>query len=320
MIDQNARPDVYQQITDRMIAALEAGTVPWHKPWSGGGKNMPRNAMTGRLYRGGNIFWLGFMGQLLGYTDNRWLTFKQAMAAGGKFKGEKGDSCRRGTIAMLWKPIIKNVTDAQGNLIFVEGRPKTRTFLFLKSYTVFNVEQFTDLKLPKPREKDGIIEQNTDAREVWDNYISTRGPKVDYGFDHACYYPGTDRIELPEFQQFDGEGEAWSTMFHEATHSTLHKTRLNREGTDDAGTHPFGAKQYSQEELVAEMGAAFLCALTGIEATLDNSAAYLANWLQVLKDDNKAVLYAAGRAQKAVDYILGIKEEKEISDENVDSK
>jgi antirestriction protein ArdC len=300
--------EIYQAVTDKIIQALETGTVPWRRPWSGGGANVPRNAVTNRPYRGGNIFWLGFMGMLAGYQENRWLTFKQAMAAKGTFKGQKGDACRKGTTALLWKPIVKAKVDAFGNPVVVKGKVQHSTFLFLKTYTVFNVEQFDGLKLPEHVVTTTDHTPIEDAERVVDEYIKRSGIPVKFGFGHACYVPSMDMIEVPSREQYKNGEEYYSTLFHEFGHSTGHSTRLKRAGIENLDH--FGSDQYSREELVAEMSSAFLCAKVGIENTLDNSAAYLNSWITKLKEDPKLILVAAGQAQRSVDYILDVEVDK----------
>ena len=312
-----ANADIYQNVTDKMIAALEAGTVPWKQPWKGGAANAPRNAASGRPYRGINPLILGWEALVRGFTDNRWLTFKQAMALKGTFKGEKGDDIRKSTEIVLWKPLPKPMLDASGAPILVNGKPQMRVFFLLRTFRVFNVEQFEGLKI-KPLEEAVPDKKETiaSAQAIVDGYVGTeRGPKLLTGYPHACYYPITDRIEVPAFDQFTTAEAAYATMFHEMGHSTLHPTRLDRKGTDEAGTHPFGSKHYSLEELVAEMTSTFLATTAGIETTLDNSAAYLAHWIKILKEDNQIILSAAGKAQRAADFILGITFETENTDE-----
>jgi antirestriction protein ArdC len=293
--------DIFQDVTDKMLDALNKNQVPWQKPWKGGGKNMPRNAFSKRPYRGINILILGLQNMMCGYSDNRWATFKKISENGGKvIKGSKS------TEVVLWKPVSKNKTDAAGNLVMI-----------CRSYRVFNVEQTEGLKLPEEKEAENQEFVPIDeAEEIFQGYFrEDYAPPLKYGFDHAAYFPSSDHIEMPDRLQFKTPEEFYATIFHEAAHSTLHEKRLNRKDEEGAGSHRFGSKTYAAEELVAEMSSAFLCCMAGIETTFDNSAAYIANWRQKLIDDPKVVVYAAQRAHKAVDFILDGPQAKPTTEE-----
>jgi len=287
--------DTYQVVTDRIIEQLEAGVVPWRKPWSGG--LMPQNLASGHEYRGINVFVLGccapyaspvfVLGCCAPYASPFWVTFKQARDLGGSVKkGEKGWPI------VFWS--FKEKEKADGT--------KDR-YGFLRRYTVFNAEaQCENIELPELCEPDPTWNPIEAAEEIAAGFA--HGPKVNRDGNAACYSPMTDRVEVPAPERFTDPAEFYSALFHELSHSTGHASRLARDGV----TNPvhFGTDDYSKEELVAEMSAAFLCGEAGIlQSTLDNSAAYIGGWLKKLKDDKRLVVQAAGAAQKAADLVLG---------------
>ena len=274
--------NVYQIITGRIAGMLEEGTVPWKKPWKGS-QFTPKNLVSGKEYRGLNIFMLASAG----FENPYWLTYKQSASRGGQVKkGEHGWPC------IFWKP--------------VQGRDKEtgekKNFPLLRYYTVFNVEQTEGFDYPKveiPNLDFTPIEQCESLVEKMQS-----PPGIEHGGGQAFYRPPADLVGMPKQERFNGEEEYYSTLFHELTHSTGHESRLNRK--EVAKRTYFGSSDYSREELVAEMGAAFLCGHTGIEnKILGNSAAYISSWLGKLKDDKTLVVRAGAQAQKASDYVLG---------------
>ena len=282
---------IYQMITDRMIAALEKGTIPWHKPWA---VRNPVSMSTGKTYRGINPFILAQAQAEGGYTSPYWGSIKRINALGGKVrKGEKP------TVVIFWKrlPIIE--TDQ------ATGETKKKIIAMLRYYKVWNAEQCEGLedKYYPAATQDGTAEVLEDAEIVWKRYLAEGGPTLTENDSQAFYAIDHDMISLPPRGAFDGPDEFYATAFHEATHSTGHPTRLD---IPESGHNHFGNAKYSAEELRAEMGAAMLCASTGIHATFDNSASYIANWLGALRGDHRLVIKAAARAQKASDMILGI--------------
>jgi antirestriction protein ArdC len=268
---------MYQATTDRIVAALEAGTVPWRKPWSSW-NGRPQN-MDGRHYRGINLILLS----MSGYECPFWGTFKQFRSRGGSVnKGEHG------TPVVFWS-LLKDRDD-----------PEKRIPL-LRNYTVFNLMQTHDVKEPDRvkawRNQEGApFEPVTDADVIVKGYPDP--PTIRSGGE-AYYVPALDTITVPPVGAFNSPAEFYATLFHEMGHSTGHPSRLDRFEPGSFGSHAYG-----REELVAEMTAAFLCAEAGIDATLDNSAAYLSSWVRTIKEDNRAVIVAAGAAQKAADLIL----------------
>ena len=301
---QPARPsdprDVYQRVTDRILALLAQGVAPWQKPWQtsarlGAGWSegapawFPRSAVSKKPYRGINT-WLLLSA---GYDDPRWLTFKQALDLGGNVK--KGE---HGTKIVLWKETRRQAENDQ-------GEQETRRSLFATEYTVFNVAQCENLKLgpapagvQQPRKED----RHAEAERILVGYLFGQGGPggVAHHGDRAYYDPNVDGITLPPVASFDSLDAYYTTAFHEAGHSTGHRSRLDR---GFGGT--FGDHGYGKEELVAEFTASFLAACSGIERTIDNSAAYLANWAQAIQADPKLLVQAASAAQKAADLILG---------------
>ena len=312
------RADVYQLVTDRIIALLDAGTIPWRKTWKGGALGAPRSLVSNKPYRGINVWLLALTAQDEGYTSPYWLTFKQAKTLGGSVR--KGE---RGTKVVLWKPMPKK--DAEGKpVVGPTGKPES--FMLIRQYTVFNLDQTEGCRIPKGRitERPDDSEFNGEAHSaeavenavaIFEGYCERESISVGHGGTRAYFSPKDDAIQLPRREDFvDGESYA-TTAFHEATHSTGVASRLDRKGITEFDF--FGSHQYADEELVAEFGASFLCAVTGVErdATVENSAAYIAGWRKRLEDDPKVIVYAAQRGQKAADFIIGDVEADESSDE-----
>jgi len=277
----------YEQITGAIIAKIEAGgLLPWQKPWIGGA-SAPRSMSTGKEYRGINWWILGFTAE---ETGNPWFgTYKQIEALGGQVR--KGE---RSATVILWKPMTK--VDAQGN---------EEKFFMLRTFNVFNATQADGLPekfYSKPTEADFTLDMS--AQEALEAYVTREGIPVTYGGTSASYSPREDRIRLPKPDAFLSTEGFYATAFHECAHSTGAASRLNREGV--ANFDHFGSHQYSREELVAEMGSAIVMGMLGLDKPnlVDNQAAYLAHWVKNLKEDPQALVWAAGRADKAADLIL----------------
>jgi len=282
-------PNVYEVITSRIIKQLESGVAPWHKPWKARGKSgLPRNLVSGREYRGINVWTL----LSSAYANQQWLTFRQARQLDGHVR--QGEA---GLPIVYWKFGRHEVQD--GNDII-----EKRSVLCLY-YTVFNLEQCEGLKIrpAEPAENQPQVQPIEACEQIVADW---RGkPVIKHGGDSASYSKVLDSVQMPERTCFDSVEEYYSTLFHELAHSTGHPARLNRSSLTDF--ERFGDHNYSREELVAEMGAAFLAGTCGIEnRTINNSTAYLANWLDALKNDSRLVLVAASQAQKAADLILGV--------------
>ncbi len=286
----------YALITAEFIKAVEAGTPPWHKPWTG---EKARNGLTDRPYTGLNPFTLWAVAHRYGYESAIWLTFKQAKQLGGYVK--KG---ARSTPVYFWKFDEVTVKDAEMNTV------EKKTVPFLKISFVFNLDQTEGVTLPKRRNPQPFtggtleFEPMEAAQAIVDNYIANGGPKLDHsGGDAAFYVPSTDTIALPARQTFHSIDEYYSTAFHELGHSTGHPSRENRFAVGEK-TARFGSQEYSKEELVAEFTSAFLAAESGIDTTRENSQAYIAGWLRKIKEEPSILVTAAGKAQKAANRIL----------------
>jgi len=281
---------VYKIITNQIIEKLEQGTIPWHMPWSAHG---PKNLISEKPYRGINVFLLGS----LGYMSPYWLTFKQAQSLGGHVsKGEKG------TPVVFWKTYKMNEIDPDTRKVKEVSR------FVLRYYRVFNIEQCT--LPPEEVPQEDPTAQTFDPIPKAESVVETmpNAPAITHQSQRACYSPLLDVVNMPKPESFDTPENYYSTLFHELTHSTGHESRLNRDSITDP-VH-FGSHSYSKEELVAEMGAAFLSGHCGIEdRILDNSVAYINGWLGRLKNDPKLVVMAAAKAQKSSDYIQGVKYE-----------
>jgi len=276
---------VYQMVTDNIIAMLEEGEIPWQRSWTG---VTPANLISKKPYRGVNVWLLGCQG----YGNPYWLTYKQAIDNSGHVKkGEKG------TLIVFWKTRpIKQHNDSDID-------ETAETIPLLRYYKVFNVEQCEDVDYPTWKKPDNNpIER---CEDVIVGYMDC--PEIKPDLSQAFYSPTSDYIGMPPIDQFNGSNAYYSALFHELTHSTGHENRLGR-GTVTSN-HSYGSEDYSKEELIAEMGASFLCNITGINntAVTTNNAGYIQGWLKRLKEDNRLIVQAGSKAQAAVDYILGLK-------------
>lgn len=281
------KKDVYQEITDKIIAALEQGTAPWVKPWASSGA--PRNAVTGREYSGINTVLLA----MSPYTSPLWLTYNQTNAAGGQVR--KGE---HGTTVVLFKPFkIEDKDSSEG---------KEKVIPLLRTFTVFNVEQI-----------DGLPEKfTTSSRPQLDEFADNEQAEallaqanIEHGQTKACFIPSIDKIGMPNKTDFKSVADYYATGLHELTHWTGHKSRLAR----FFGSR-FGDSDYAFEELIAELGAAFLCAHCGIDGQLQHEN-YIAGWLKVLRSDKRAIFTAAAAARKASEFLIGeqVQEEEQAA-------
>jgi len=274
--------DKFHVVTMKIIEQLEAGTAPWVRPWATNGlSDLPLNVVTKKAYRGANVLNLWITAASAGYPTGEWLSFKQAIDLGGSVrKGEKGTS--------IFFFTILTRDDAK-------AKSGKSSFPLLKSYTVFNVAQCDNLKLPaRP-----VVELPTQGERLADAeaFIAAIGSKVHHGGDSAFYTPSADSITLPKFEQFESPAAYYGTSFHEHGHWTGAAHRLAR-----TFGKRFGDDAYAFEELVAELTAAFVVAELGIEGHLRHPE-YLAHWIKVLKSDSKAILTAAAAAAKAADFL-----------------
>jgi len=268
--------NVYELVTNRILAELEKGVIPWRKPWRG---SAPINYISRKQYRGVNLLLLPHGGE--------YLTFKQCQECGGKIKkGEKSH------VINFFKMIEH--TD--------EETREVKEYPCLKYSNVFHISQCEGIvsKLEVVQEVDPVEA----AQDIIKSYVSCSGVNFVHviGSDRACYSPSLDKIVMPAMSQFESSGEYYSAVFHEMAHSTGHENRLDR----ITNLARFGTGPYSKEELIAEVSSAMLMNIAGIEqsATFENSVAYIAGWSKMLQEDKKAIVNAAGQAQKVVDYIL----------------
>ncbi len=287
------KQDVYQKVTNKIIADLEQGELTWLKPWSAGnmdGRIVKPLRHNGQPYNGINVLMLWGASVEAGYLSPYWMTYKQAKQLGAHVtKGE------RGNLVVYASTITK--TEEQEN-----GTEEERQIPFMKGYTVFNVEQIEGLPEHYYAKPDPVIDpsQRIDhADEFFDNLRAD----IRHGGAKAYYSGASDHVQMPDFQSFRDPESYYATLAHELTHWTKHKTRLDRE----FGRKKWGDEGYAREELVAELGAAFLCAdlsLTPEPGT--DHAAYIQSWLKVLKNDKRAIFSAAAHAQRAADYLHGL--------------
>lgn len=280
----------YEKITNEIITKLESGIIPWKKPWNVNGLFTPINVANKKTYNGINLLILGCQP----YASNVWGTFKQWTDKNGFVrKGEKS------TTICFWTFFPKK--DKNGK-VEIDGKGREVKVPFLRYYNVFNAEQIEgiDLGLYTPKTVEGIEFNPIDEAEKVVAQMPNC-PMINHGGNVASYTPSLDIVRMPNKDQFNGNAEYYSTLFHELSHSTGHKSRVGR----DLNPTEFGSESYSKEELIAEISACFLCSSVGIEQTFDNSAAYIKGWLKKLKDDKKLIISAASKAKASSEYILG---------------
>jgi antirestriction protein ArdC len=282
----NVKFDIYTHVTDKIIAAIEAGCPPWRKPWTGskGGVCFPLRS-NGEPYRGINILMLWLEADEKGYVSPRWFTYKQAQDSGAQVrKGEKS------TTVVKYGTFEKEDRDT--------GEDKT--FSYAKAYRVFNADQIEGLPAELyGKAPDAPRNIGTDADPALDAFFAATGANITSSEDPRAYYnSAADVIHMPPIATFHSAEGFYSTLAHETIHWTGHKSRLDRLVSNNA------RKAYAFEELVAEIGACFLGAQIGIAPEIDQSAAYVKGWLKALKEDKRAIFSAASEAQKAADLIL----------------
>lgn len=279
--------DLYQKVTNDIIKELEAGTIPWVQPWKNNSRHvgiMPVNVATGRSYSGINIPILWHSQRMQGFPEPAWMTFQQALHLGAHVrKGEKG------TTVVFTKPLIFKGEDNEEH----------RKGSMLKSFTAFNIAQIDELpetvNAPIAPPPQGAVQSFVDATKA----------DIRFGGNKACYVPSLDFVSMPATEQFASLDHFHATELHELVHWSGAKSRLDR---DLSGR--FRTRAYAAEELIAEFGAAFLCAHLGVTGRLRH-ADYIANWLELLRHDDRAVFTAASRASQAADYLRAFREYKE---------
>lgn len=271
--------NAYDEVTDRIVSELEKGAIPWIKPWTVD-STANRNIVSGKPYRGINRLILGMAG--MAYGSPYWATFKQWQERGGCVrKGEKG------TKIVFFSPVEKTSKNAA-------GEEETEKYAVLKSYYVFNASQQDGADIPVPTATRTEFECHQESEQ----FILDSGAAVSYGGDAAFYAPGPDRIQLPNKSSFASPAAFYATAFHELVHWTGAKHRLDR----DLSKGRYGNPDYAFEELVAELGAAFICQDKGISGDLRH-AGYIQSWLKALKNDSKAIFKAAALAEKATEFL-----------------
>jgi antirestriction protein ArdC len=294
------RDNLYREITDKIIAELERGIAPWVQPWTSTRQlcplGLPVNGLTRRSYSGINILLLWSALEERDFASPYWVTFKQCLAMGGSVrKGEKGTHVY---FADKFVPQKEKTRAA-------EAGDEPNAIAFLKRYTVFNAEQCDGL--PKGLIAAPLAKSERQIVPEAEALIEATGADFRIGGDQAFYVPSEDFIRIPNQIAYTDQINYYRTAFHELGHWTGHKSRLDRNLTTK-----FGTADYAREELVAEMATAFVCASLGIVPTVRH-ADYIGNWLQVLKEDAKAIVKAASLASKASDFILAFKAEAQFS-------
>ena len=286
------KQDVYQKVTDKIIADLEKGQLTWLKPWSTGnldGRIVKPLRHNGMPYNGINVLMLWAASVEAGYVSPHWMTFKQAKELGANVR--KGE---RGSLVVYANSITK--TEEQD-----DGSKEERKIPFMKGYSVFNIDQIDGLPEHFYAKPEPVIDpaQRIDHAEA---FFAASRADLRHGGNRAFYSGGSDHVQMPHFEAFKSPEAYYATLAHELTHWTKHPKRLDRE----FGRKKWGDKGYAKEELVAELGAAFLCADLGLtpEAGTDH-AAYIQSWLKVLKEDKRAIFSAATHAQRAADFLHG---------------
>lgn len=285
--------DIYQRVTDQIVAELEKGACPWLKPWSAdhaaGRITRPLRA-NGIPYRGINVIMLWSSAMAQGFAAPLWLTYKQAQELGGQVrKGEKG------SLVVYANTISRTETDE------ATGEEMERDIPFMKGYTVFNAEQVEGLPAHFYAMQQPALDPVARIAQA-EAFFASVGADIREGGNQAFYSVTEDRVQMPPFVSFRDAEAYYATLAHELCHWTRHPKRLDR----DFGRKRFGDEGYAMEELVAELGAAFVCAdLALTPEPRAEHAAYIASWLKALKDDKRAIFAAAAHAQRAADYLTG---------------
>tara|TARA_R100001082_G_scaffold62883_1_gene35260 strand:+ start:1369 stop:2352 length:984 start_codon:yes stop_codon:yes gene_type:complete len=325
-MELNMKKEQFDKLVKPVLNQLDKGIIPWDKPWEcefEGGElsfGVQRSASTGKLYTGWNSIILQCIADEQGYQNRFWATYRQAQKLGAQVnKGEKG------TTVFFWKKsnfVVgePDCTSCKGAPVYSgepcsNCEPQKKTSWIIKTYTVFNFEQCTfaeeipakflpkKVKKTKPTDKRKIIKK---AENLVEKYAKTLTGGLRHGGDRAFYVPTADRVQLPEREQFKSDSYYYRVAFHELTHSTGHKSRLDR--FKDFKDHLFGSEDYSKEELVAELGACGLSSYLNIDPKVEreNSISYLQSWSKALKDKPKEFIYASQQAFRAVNHILKV--------------
>jgi antirestriction protein ArdC len=283
------RRDAYTKITELIIADLEQGVRPWVKPWLDGAVASRPVRHNGQPYSGINVLALWSVASDKGFGNPMWMTFKQAKELDGCVrKGEKG------SVVVYSNRITKTETNDA-------GESEDREIPFLRGYSVFNVEQIGGLPEEYYAPRARMFTNPVHRIEYAETFFAATGAEIRFGGNRAFYAPSGDYVQLPPIEMFPVAERYYATLAHEMTHWTRHPDRLNR----DFGGKRFGDEGYAVEELVAEMGAAFLCADLEMKPQIrEDHAPYIASWLKVLKNDKRAIFHAASHAQRAADFLV----------------
>ena len=302
--------EYHRQFADSIIRQIEAGTAPWQRPWKPGERFMPENAFSGKSYTGGNALYLAQAGQERGFTDNRWATYRQIAQAGGHVKkGEHGEKILYFDTKKLSPKKDDNgrqVLDGDGRPVY-ERHDKGRAFV--RTYTVFNVEQARGLDLSAREAPVADWQAHKSAEAV----IDAAGVTIKHAPGNRAYYSKKqDEIVLPERGQFPSAERYYATALHELSHATGHESRMDRETFHNAVKYPtggFGSTPYAREELRAEIASMMTGERIGIghhpqDGHCGNSAAYVKSWVQALQNDPREIHRAAGEADRISRYLM----------------
>ena len=289
-MEENGK-DIYAQVTAKIVADLENGVRSWNQPWAarGGGEVTIPVRHNGVAYRGVNVLLLWIEAMRKGFGSPKWMTYNQAQRMGGQVRKSE-----RGSMVVFTKPLEVTQTDNAGEQV-------ERKINLLRRYTVFNVDQIDGLPADcyPPPEPTRPIGEKIDAADA---FVTATGAVIQHGGNRAFYAPSRDVVQMPTFERFTDKESYYATELHELIHWTGHESRLKREFGK-----MFGDPVYANEELVAELGAAFLCASLGITPEIrQDHAAYIGDWLSILKEDSRAIFRAAAHAQRAADYLNGL--------------
>lgn len=284
--------DVAKMVTEKILEALDKNIVPWRKTWNYNGDGF-KNIRSKKEYSGVNVLLLSMSTNASGYNSNLWMTYKQCSELGGNIK--KGS---KATTVVYYRILESNTGDKDK-----DGNDIKKRFPLLKYYNVFNLNQTENIpeeKLPKNDEEKKEIKPIEECEKVIKGYKDC--PEINVG--KPAYIPALDKIKMPTIQSFEDKSYYYSTAFHEFSHSTGSKNRLNREGV--ANFDQFGSEKYSLEELISEISATFLSNKCGLdsEKLFENSISYISHWKEKLSKEPKLIIQASSKAQKATDYIL----------------
>ncbi|MEA3201611.1 MAG: hypothetical protein QOE90_3039 [Thermoplasmata archaeon] len=295
MTDQASKGkwNAYEYVTQRLLMELESGKCPWQSPYLASGEH--RSLATGQSYNGINTLLLTMEAIARGFASPWWSTLRAANKLGGSVRrGEHGAK------VFFFKPVVTKEKDTEA-----EEEEKHRR-LVLRAYTVFNIEQLDGIVAPAAQPHAVDVEPHAAAEAMWASYAANGGPaRKEHRAGPAFYRRVDDVVSLPEPGLVTSTEEYYLMLFHEGVHSTGHESRLSRAGIRKDDYAPFGSPTYSQEELVAEMGAAMLAYRAGLELPWSNSAAYLRGWYEKLRQDKRCAVFAAKQAEKAARWILG---------------